>query len=182
MVAPERLTPGTIARHWTRPTPITVPSGSSATPTWPPGRDQLLDGDDGDAAENEGDRDDLGIAEQRLDLVDQEEAEDRRGQKGDEDIADEPPRHRVALQHPFEHRPEGAPVEDDDRQDRAQLDDDVERRPFLGVEAEQFGGENQVPGRGNRQELGDALDDAEDDRDQKDWHRSGVAGQLVAVK
>ena len=42
---------------------------------------------------------------------------------------------------------------------------------LLGVEAEQLGGEDQVPGRGDRQEFGDALDDAEDDRDQEDWHR-----------
>ena len=76
----------------------------------------------------------------------------------------------VALEQPFEHRPEGAPVEDDDREDRAQLDDDVERRPLLRVEAEQLGGEDQVAGRGDRQEFGDALDDAEDDRDQQDWH------------
>ena len=33
IVAPERLTPGIIARHWTMPTPITVLSGISATPT-----------------------------------------------------------------------------------------------------------------------------------------------------
>ena len=50
---------------------------------------------------------------------------------------------------------------------------------LLGVEAEQLGGEDQVPGRGDRQELGDALDDAEDDRDQQDWHRqaSRVSGR-----
>ena len=33
IVAPERLTPGIIARHWISPTPITVFSGISATPT-----------------------------------------------------------------------------------------------------------------------------------------------------
>ena len=32
MVAPERLTPGTIARHWAKPTASTFPKGSSATP------------------------------------------------------------------------------------------------------------------------------------------------------
>ena len=36
IVAPERLTPGIIARHWISPTPTTVISGISATPTmWP---------------------------------------------------------------------------------------------------------------------------------------------------
>ena len=70
------------------------------------------------------------IAEQRLDLLDQDEAEDRRRQEADQDVADEAPRHRVAPDQPFEHRPEGPPVKDDDREDRAELDDDVERRPF----------------------------------------------------
>ncbi len=32
MVAPERLTPGIIDRHWIRPTPIALPSEMSATP------------------------------------------------------------------------------------------------------------------------------------------------------
>ena len=38
---------------------------------------------------------------------------------------------------------------------------------FCRVEAEQLGGEDQVPGRRDGQEFGDALDDAEDDRDQQ---------------
>ena len=89
----------------------------------------------------------------------------------------------LALEHSFEHRPESAPVEDDDGEDRAQLDDDVERRPLLRIEAEQLGGEDQVAGRGDREEFGDALDDAEDDRDQEDWHESvgpgsGDGGQM----
>ena len=52
---------------------------------------------------------------------------------------------------------------------------------LLGVEAEQLGGEDQMAGRGDRQELGDALDDAEDDRDQQDWHRR-ASSSVVAVK
>ena len=53
---------------------------------------------------------------------------------------------------------------------------------FSRVEAEQLGGEDQMPGRGHRQEFGDSLDDAEDDRDQQDWHRLGVESQEAAVK
>ncbi|GAM05604.1 hypothetical protein MBENS4_2602 [Novosphingobium sp. MBES04] len=37
MVAPERLVPGTMARHWAKPTPTHLDSGSSATPVSGPG-------------------------------------------------------------------------------------------------------------------------------------------------
>ena len=47
---------------------------------------------------------------------------------------------------------------------------------LLGIEAEQLGRQDQMAGRGDRQELGDALDDAEDDRDQEDWHRLAGPG------
>jgi hypothetical protein len=103
-------------------------------------------------------------------MLDQDEAEHGRREEGDQHVADEPPRHGVALEQAFEHRPEGAPVEDDDRQDRAELNDDVERRPFVRVEPEQVGGEDQMAGRGDGQEFGDALDDAEDQGEQQDRH------------
>ena len=64
---------------------------------------------------------------------------------------------------PDQHVPEAPPVEHDHGQDRAQLDDDLERPLGLAVEAEQFGGEHEVPGRGDRDELGHALDDSEQD-------------------
>ena len=52
-----------------------------------------------------------------------------------------------------EHVPEGPPVEDDDRQDRARLDGDVEHRPLVGLEAQQLGGEDQMAGRGDRADI-----------------------------
>ena len=62
--------------------------------------DQPLDHQDRDSAHDERDRDDHRVAEQRLDLVDQQEAEDRRGQERDQDIADEPPRQWLILNRP----------------------------------------------------------------------------------
>ena len=97
IVAPERLTPGIIARHWMKPTPTAVPSGISATPTMSGRLHQPLDHEDRDAADDQRTATIFGAAEQRLDLVDENEAEDRRGKEGDQDVADEAPRHRIAL-------------------------------------------------------------------------------------
>ncbi len=84
-------------------------------------------------------------------------------QEGEQDVADEAPRQAVAPRHAGDDGRERPPVEHDDREDRAELDDDVEQLPAVGVEAEQAAGEDQVPGRRHGQELGHALDDAEDD-------------------
>ena len=140
---------------------------------------QSLDHEDGDAANDEGDRDHFRVPEQRLDMLQQDEAEDRRWQESDQDVADEPPRYGIAPEQALDHRPEGAPVKYHDREDRAELDDDVEGVPLRVVIAEQGARQDQMPGRGHGQEFGDALDDAEDDRDQQDgharlrWWRSG---------
>ena len=53
------------------------------------------------------------------------------------------------------------------RQDRAELDDDVEQLALRPFEAEQPVGEDQMAGRGDRQEFGQSLDDAENDRGNK---------------
>ncbi len=49
------------------------------------------------------------------------------------------------------------------RQDRAELDHDLEDLAARSGEPDQFGGEDQMAGRGDRQKLGHTLDDAEDD-------------------
>ena len=81
----------------------------------------------------------------------------------------------VALEQPDQHVAKGAPVEHDDGEDRAGLDGDVEQRPFVGLEAEQFGGEDEVAGRGHRQIFGQSLDHAEDDDQQQDRHDRRLA-------
>jgi hypothetical protein len=50
-----------------------------------------------------------------------------------------------------------------DGQDGAELDHDLENRAPRPGEPDQFGGEDQMAGRGDRQKLGYSLDDAEDD-------------------
>jgi hypothetical protein len=55
-----------------------------------------FDEQDGDTADDQRDRNDLGMTEQRLDLLVQREADDRGGDKGEQDVADETQRHRIA--------------------------------------------------------------------------------------
>jgi len=43
------------------------------------------------------------------------------------------------------------------------LDDDLEQLAAIVIEIQQVAGKNQMAGRGNRQELGQPLDDAEDE-------------------
>jgi hypothetical protein len=70
------------------------------------------------------------------------------------------------------------PEEDDDGEDGADLDEDVE------VGGELFGdefahvdlGELEVPGGGNREELGDAFDDAEENGFDEVFHERGYRG------
>ena len=122
-----------------------------------------LDQQDGDAAGDQRPGDDLRRAQQHLDIIVQRQADDRRGNEGDDQVAQEAPAHGLPPQQPHRHRPEGAPVEHHHRQDRAQLDDDVEHRPGRGVIAQQLARQDQVPGRGYGQELGQSLDDAQQD-------------------
>src|SRR5206468_10890678 len=87
---------------------------------------QLFDDQDGDAADDKGDRNDIRIPEQGLDMLDQDEAQDGRRQETDQNVAHEAQRDRVAADQPLDDRPESPPVKDHDREDRAKLDDDVE--------------------------------------------------------
>jgi len=67
---------------------------------------------------------------------------------------------------------------DHHRRDRTDLDEDGEHppEPAVQVQAHPPLGEEQVTGRADGEELGDAFDDAEDDRDEQVWHKvSGVA-------
>ena len=54
-----------------------------------------------------------------------------------------------------------------DGEDRAGLDDDLEHLGVIAGVAEQRAGDDQMSGRRDRQELGETLDDAEDERDEQ---------------
>ena len=133
---------------------------------------QPLDDQDGDAADDQGPGHDDRIAEQKLDIVADRKADHHCRNERHEQVAHEPPCVRRSVEHSDQHLPEGPPVEDDDGEDGARLDGDVEHRPFVRLEAQQLGGEDQVAGRRDRQIFGDPLDDAEDDDEKEDRHRA----------
>src|SRR5690606_20045568 len=76
--------------------------------------------------------------------------------------------------------PERLPVLHHDREDRAELDHDVEHRPLRGVVAEQLRGENQVASGGDRDELGQALGDAEQDGGEGQSHACALLAERAA--
>ncbi len=93
------------------------------------------------------------------------------GQEPDHGGREEPERQvqheAAALVGPTEipdHAEETGPVEPDDGEDGAQLDEDLERLGALASEAEEVAGHDQVPGGGDRNEFGDAFDQSEEGR------------------
>ena len=97
---------------------------------------QSLDRQDREAADQQRPGNDPRVAEHRVNLIAEREAENHRRNEGDDQIADEAPRLKVALEQPGEHIPEGSPVQHDDGEDRPGLDGDVEQRPVIGLEAQ----------------------------------------------
>ena len=77
--------------------------------------------------------------------------------------SDEPARLRLARQ-VEQHARQPAGIEQADGQDGRELDDEHQHVEALDRVAQEFAGQDQVAGRRDRDELGDALDDAEDQR------------------
>ena len=65
------------------------------------------------------------------------------------------------------------------RADRAQLDDDFEYLTGWAAKTDQIDGEDQMPGGGNRKELGQALDHAEEESSSQDLQIHGVRRRSV---
>ena len=133
IVAPERLTPGIIARHWTRPMPIDgARADISATPPTSVVLGQPLDQQDRDAADDQRTGDDHRHcrAAPRSGRSSSEAEDRRRAGRRPACCGRSATTLGSRWNRPVEHRPEGPPVEHDDREDRAELDDDVEQRPI----------------------------------------------------
>ena len=126
------------------------------------------DQEDDDAADQPGGRDRPQGEQIPLDeLLAQQPDHGRGHERGDEDDR-EPSAVAVASQDAAQDRHEAAPVQDDDCHDGAELDGDgvgVSGCLQLGIvgDAEQVLGEQKMPRGADRQVLGDAFDNAEDD-------------------
>ena len=160
IVAPDRDTPGISASVWQTPMPNAWPIGVSSTSrTSARGRNRSTtsmtmppsDERDGDHRE--------ALVEHALHEVRQQRAGDERREHGDDQHQRETPRLRARRQ-AGDHVEDLRAVEPHDREDRAELDHHGEHAARI-VEAEQALADQQMRRRRHRQELGEALHDAE---------------------
>ena len=159
MVAPERLVPGTSARHCARPTAsasrgrissivairIFGVRRSAQRMTKPPTMKVVATT--------------AGVKRCSLTALPNSRPSTTAGTKAIATLSAKR-RARASLPRPASGLREPLPVDDDHGDDRAGLDRDVEHLALGVVEAEQRAGEDQVAGARDRQELGQALDDA----------------------
>lgn len=94
-----------------------------------------------------------------MDQIGEQHAQHHRREEGDQQIGSETTRLGLALQ-AEDHIEDLAPKLPDHGQDRAKLDDDVERHGALAAEVDQIGDDNLVPRAGDRQEFCQTLDHA----------------------
>lgn len=125
--------------------------------------------DQGETADDQGHADDRRVEQHLFDVVVQQEAERGGGQEGQEHGEGETAGGRIGRQ-ADEHLPQPGEIQGDDRQDRPELDHDREGLPAVGGGAQEFAGEEEVARGGDRDELGQPLDQAQDDGDQPVAH------------
>jgi hypothetical protein len=95
----------------------------------------------------------------RLDEIVRQRADDGGRQEGDQDAGDKAPGARIAWQ-VDQHFPQPGEIDADDGQDGAELDDDLEDLSGR-LEAEEMAEQQDVAGRGDRDEFGQPFDEAE---------------------
>ena len=96
MVAPERDTPGIMARHWKRPIFRYIGRGNRVASFCVAAGAQVVDDHQHEPAGDQGRADDERVEQDVLDEAVQKDADHRRRQEGDEDAEDEAPRVGVA--------------------------------------------------------------------------------------
>jgi hypothetical protein len=96
----------------------------------------------------------------------QQDARHRRRNRSKTDPEDEPPRLALAADRVHRNGQQPAEIDHRDRKDGAQLDQHLEGAPGT-VELEEMPDQKEVGGRRNRNEFGEAFDDAENQRHKK---------------
>jgi hypothetical protein len=99
------------------------------------------------------------------DRVLEQEARDRRRQEGEEEVGGEPPRSRIRDE-PERRAPQSLTILPADGEDRRALHHDHLPEADRLLETERGAHDDEVAGARDRQELGEALDEAEQDVDQ----------------
>ena len=134
------------------------------------------------AADDQHEADDPDVEQHILDEAVADRADDRRRQERDQH-ADDEAACRLIAEHGGRDAPKPPEIDGQDRQNGAELDQHHEGlAESVVVEAEETLDQQQMPGRGHRQELGQTLDDAEDEGLEKvESHSSSEeAGKAVA--
>ena len=109
-------------------------------------------------------RNGIGIKQIGFDSVVKQQTEHYRRHERHHDVAGKTPGGRVALHQPLRHHAELGAKFPHHRQDRTQLNHDLEYLTARIAEtAEQIAHDNQMASTGNRQELGQTLDQPHDD-------------------
>jgi len=157
MVAPDRETPGRDLVDVLHPR-LGMPA---------------LDGEDGEPAHHQHYRNHPGGKQHRLDVAVGHDADHHRRQEAQQDVDDEPLRLGVVHQAGRD-MDEAVPVHPADGKDGAELDGDLEHPAGRALKAQQVDEQDQVAGRGDGDELGQTLDDAEQRCGEK---RDGIHGR-----
>jgi hypothetical protein len=119
------------------------------------------------AANDQRKADHPGIEKMCLDELSGEQADDDRWQKRDQEADDEAPIIRIG-EHAKRDPPQFWKIKGNDGEDRAELNQDRKTLPEIGLtEIKKTFYKQQMAGRGDRQELGYAFDNAEDHRSQR---------------
>ena len=157
IVAPEREVPGISAKHCAMPTFSASSQRHGVALLSHARRDSVLRSTSRMMTPPTMNASATGTAWKRYALMYFENSKPEHGRRDERDD-------QIAVERARSIREEPRAVLPHHREHGAGLDDDLEDVPALVVRAEQVAGEDEVAGRGDRQELGQALDDAEDER------------------
>ncbi|MGY3354268.1 hypothetical protein ACVWZK_000931 [Bradyrhizobium sp. GM0.4] len=124
---------------------------------------ELVDPEQDGAADDQREAHHPGIEQQTLDVFAADETDDDGGKERHQHADHEVACIDVTREHPDRDVPQFLEVQHDDREDRAELDQDRKRIPERAfAEMEKALSKQQMAGRGHGKELGHTLDDAED--------------------
>ncbi len=159
MVAPERDTPGNHGEALEQADLQIHGQGKPRRILLVAAEAQVVDDHQHEPAGDQGRADDERIEQDAPDEIAQKDADDRRRQERDDHADREAPRVGIAG-HRDGDPPQAREIDRQDGEDRPELDQDGEGLVGLAVEPEEMLQQEEVPGRGHRQELGAALQHA----------------------
>ena len=182
MVAAERDVPGISASTWAHPMPSAWRAEIAAHLGRDRDRAQPLDQQNDDAADDERRRDGHRREEMSLDPVMQHRRPTSAAGRNASNRLPPGAAPASAVKHAPDQVRQHRAIVPDHGEDRADLDHDLEGRGPRPGETEQRSGHDQVPGRRDRQELGDSLDQAEDRRRSAAARRASARHHLLVER